>query len=177
MFLTFLNNLIWDSNKQFLSICIKGVLHYLYKTFDRNCLHLKVKSHRITSKDRKCCPCCSRLIDRSKQLSPWAHFMNCLNSVSSAVADPGFPVGGRRPHGGRQLLRWLCFEKFVCQNERIWTHGGARTGSAPWIRHCSVLCIVKINQFFTVTLADTLLEKMLINLNNFCRFFFLSAND
>ena len=42
------------------------------------------------------------------------------------MADPGFPVGGRRPRRGRQLPRQLHFEKFVCQNERIWTlRGGA----------------------------------------------------
>ena len=45
-----------------------------------------------------------------------------------AVADPGFPVGGRGPlTGGRGLLRRLRFENFVCQNERIWTLG-ARGG-------------------------------------------------
>ena len=43
-----------------------------------------------------------------------------------AVADPGFPVGG-----GRQLPRRLCFEKFVCQNERNWTLRGARAGGVP----------------------------------------------
>ena len=64
-----------------------------------------------------------------------------------SVADPGFPVGGCRPHtggadvvgGGRQLPRWLHFKKFVCQNERIWTRRGARAGGAPWIRHCVLL--------------------------------------
>ena len=45
------------------------------------------------------------------------------------MADPGFPVGGGRgPRtGGRGPLRWLRFENFACQNERIWTRrGGAR---------------------------------------------------
>ena len=32
--------------------------------------------------------------------------------------------GGHWPHGGHQLPRWLCFNKFVCQNERIWTLRG-----------------------------------------------------
>ena len=44
------------------------------------------------------------------------------------MADPGFPVGGRGPRGGGGgLPRWLRFENFVCQNERIWTleEGGA----------------------------------------------------
>ena len=37
---------------------------------------------------------------------------------------------GRWPRGGHQLLRRLCFKKFVCQNERIWTLGGGG-GCAP----------------------------------------------
>ena len=50
--------------------------------------------------------------------------------------------GGRRPRrGGRQLPRRLHFEKFVCQNERIWTRrGGARRRRPPWIRHWVGLC-------------------------------------
>ena len=48
------------------------------------------------------------------------------------VADPGFPVGGRGPRrGGRGLPRRLRFENFVCQNERIWTLGGACAGHLP----------------------------------------------
>ena len=48
-------------------------------------------------------------------------FVKCQLSV----ADPGFPVGGRGPRRrGRGLPRWLHFENFVCQNERIWTLGG-----------------------------------------------------
>ena len=43
---------------------------------------------------------------------------------------------GRRPRGGRQLPRRLRFEKFVCQNERIWTLRGAHAGGAPQIRQC-----------------------------------------
>ena len=39
-----------------------------------------------------------------------------------------FPWGRWPRGGGRQLPRWLHFEKFVCQNERIWTLGG---GGAP----------------------------------------------
>ena len=50
--------------------------------------------------------------------------------VIITVADPGFPIGGHRPRGGRQLPRRLHFEKFVCQNERIWTLRG-RTPVAP----------------------------------------------
>ena len=49
------------------------------------------------------------------------------------VADPGFPVGGVADlvGGGRQLPRRLRFEKFVCQNERIWTRRGERASGAP----------------------------------------------
>ena len=43
-----------------------------------------------------------------------------------SVADPGFPVGG-----GRGLPRWLRFENFVCQNERIWTLRGDAPGTPP----------------------------------------------
>ena len=35
------------------------------------------------------------------------------------MTDPGFPVGGPYLVGGRQLLTWLPFVKFVCRNERI----------------------------------------------------------
>ena len=39
-----------------------------------------------------------------------------------------FPWGGMDLVGGRGLPRQLCFEKFICQNERIWT---LRRGRAP----------------------------------------------
>ena len=49
-----------------------------------------------------------------------------------AVADPGFPVGGRGPRrGGRGPPRWLRFENFACQNERIWTPWGGGAPGAP----------------------------------------------
>ena len=55
-----------------------------------------------------------------------------MGSMIMSVADPGFPVGGGADLvGGRQLPRRLRFEKFVCQNERIWTRRGARAGGAP----------------------------------------------
>ena len=47
------------------------------------------------------------------------------------MADPGFPVGGRSPRGGHLLPMQLCFVKFVCQNERIGTHGGGAAGAPP----------------------------------------------
>ena len=41
-------------------------------------------------------------------------------------------MGGADLVGGRQLPRRLRFEKFVCQNERIWTRrGGARRRRPP----------------------------------------------
>ena len=47
---------------------------------------------------------------------------SCVFNLALAVADPGFPVGGRGTRrGGRGLPRWLHFTNFVCQNERIWT--------------------------------------------------------
>ena len=51
--------------------------------------------------------------------------------VHRAVADPGFPVGGVDLVGGRGLPRRLRFEKFVCQNERIWTLGRGRVLATP----------------------------------------------
>ena len=48
------------------------------------------------------------------------------------MADPGFPVGGRgRRRRGSGLPRWLRFENFVCQNERIGTLGGGHVPGAP----------------------------------------------
>ena len=50
-----------------------------------------------------------------------------------SVADPGFPVGGRRPPTR------VLFGGNVCQNERIgshWRGGGVRAGGTPWIRQC-----------------------------------------
>ena len=33
--------------------------------------------------------------------------------------------------GGRELLRELRFENFVCRNEGIWTHRGHAPGTSP----------------------------------------------
>ena len=39
-----------------------------------------------------------------------------------AVADPGFPVGGREPRrGGVDSRGGYVSKKFMCRNERIWT--------------------------------------------------------
>ena len=46
------------------------------------------------------------------------------------VADPGFPVlGAVDLVGGHRLPTQLCFENFVCRNERIRTLGGVRRGT------------------------------------------------
>ena len=51
--------------------------------------------------------------------------LDSKDTFPSAVADPGFPVGGGLDLvGGGGLPRWLRFENFVCQNEIIWTLGG-----------------------------------------------------
>ena len=42
-----------------------------------------------------------------------------------AVADPGFPIGGRGPP------TWALFGENVCENERIGSHRGACTRHAP----------------------------------------------
>ena len=48
------------------------------------------------------------------------------------MADPGFPIGGRGPRtGGRGPPKWLRFENFACQNERIWTRRGGAPGARP----------------------------------------------
>ena len=50
------------------------------------------------------------------------------------MADPGFPVGGRR-----RLPRQLRFENFVCRNERIWILGGRAPGTPP--RSANAVCV------------------------------------
>ena len=87
----------------------------------------------IASKHLSGCHTCDFLIQNCSELH-----MN-LNLCYIAVADPGFPVGGAwtSQEGGCGLPRRLCFEDFVCQNERIGTlRGGAHAGRAPQIRQC-----------------------------------------
>ena len=72
---------------------------------------------------------CTNLCSRFKFVS-FSVRNNGLTSI--VVADPGFPVGGHGPRMGRRgLPRQLRFEYFVCQNERIWTLGGACAGHLP----------------------------------------------
>ena len=65
-----------------------------------------------------------------------------------AAADPGFPIGGC------QLPRRLRFEKFVCQNERIWTLRGHAPVAPPWICHwcvfenCNIYAFVDVYSHF-----------------------------
>ena len=52
--------------------------------------------------------------------------------ITCPVADPGFPVGGGADLvGGAPTPETTTFEKFVCQNERIWTRRGARARQRP----------------------------------------------
>ena len=44
------------------------------------------------------------------------------------MADQGFPVGRRRPVGGRRPPTRVHFGENVCENERI---GGVHRGHAP----------------------------------------------
>ena len=43
-------------------------------------------------------------------------------------------MGGRQPRRGAVTLDDYVFVKFVCQNERIGTLTGERSGCPPWIR-------------------------------------------
>ena len=57
--------------------------------------------------------------------------VKCHRDIS--VADPGFPIGGVDlvGRGGAWTPEVVTFQKFVCQNERIWTLRGACAGHAP----------------------------------------------
>ena len=48
-----------------------------------------------------------------------------------AVADPGFPVGGRQVFGGRRPLTQVLFGENVCENERIGSRWGGRAPAVP----------------------------------------------
>ena len=48
------------------------------------------------------------------------------------MADPGFPIGGGLdPLAGHGPPMWVLFDKNVCKNERIWSHGGACAWHTP----------------------------------------------
>ena len=50
-----------------------------------------------------------------------------------AVADPGFPVGGVDPLGGRGPPTQALFGENACENERIGSRRGVCARHAPWI--------------------------------------------
>ena len=51
--------------------------------------------------------------------------------LHKTVADPGFPVGGRAPIGGRGPPTWVLFGENVCENE-IGSHRGWHApGTSP----------------------------------------------
>ena len=86
-----------------------------------------------------------------------------LFSSTFPVTGPGFPVGGRGPRrGDRGLPRQLRFEKFVCQNERIWTLRGAWAGHPPiYIRQCFhsiILHLCSSETFYWSFVWTTLLD-------------------
>ena len=56
------------------------------------------------------------------------------------VADPGFPVGGRRPRRGAPTPEVATFRKFVYQNERIWTLRVRAPAAPPGSANALVSC-------------------------------------
>ena len=56
------------------------------------------------------------------------------------MADPGFPIGGVHPLGGRGPPTQALFGENVCENERIGSHGGGgRAPSTPPPRSANVM--------------------------------------
>ena len=47
------------------------------------------------------------------------------------MADPGLPVGGVHPLGGRGPPTWALFSENVCKNERIGSHRGWHAPGMP----------------------------------------------
>ena len=63
-----------------------------------------------------------------------------MESIFKTVADPGFPVGGRRPVGGANL-RCIHFSvKMYAKMKEIDPVGGGGGAPAtpPWIRQCKI---------------------------------------
>ena len=58
-------------------------------------------------------------------LDNWLALADPGGGWCTPVADAGFPIGGCG------LPRWLHFENFVCQNERIWTLRGEHQLGMP----------------------------------------------
>ena len=56
---------------------------------------------------------------------------------TEAVADLGFPVGGRRPRrGGANSRGSYVLKNLYVKTKESGPIGGARTGGTPWNRHC-----------------------------------------
>ena len=60
--------------------------------------------------------------------------VNAVHICTEAVADPGFPVGGRSPvRGVHGPPTQVLFGENVCENERIGSHGGVHPARFPQI--------------------------------------------
>ena len=89
------------------------------------------------------------------------------------VADPGFPVGGRRPLGGGGAdSQGGNFENFVCQNERIWTLG-ARPLHPPMHTMQNIVQFPEQSKIFVhnelgrIKMTEDVYNFILHNLNKF----------
>ena len=51
--------------------------------------------------------------------------------IQFPAADPGFPVGGRQPHRGQQLLTWLMFCKICMSKRKNLDPWGGTLGATP----------------------------------------------
>ena len=86
---------------------------------------------------------------------PTQHDILAISSVPSSeykrfqvsVVDPGFPLGGVHPLGGRGPPTWALFSENVCENERIGSHRGTCTRHAPLDPPMSVF--IKITYFLS----------------------------
>ena len=73
---------------------------------------------------------------------PFCQFCLAQLSLPHHVIIYSISGGSKISCSGRQLPRQLRFEKFVCQNERIWTLGGARAGGTPLDPPMSIAWII-----------------------------------
>ena len=87
------------------------------------------------------------------------------------MADPGFPVGGRRPRGGGRVLpRRFQLENFVCQNKRIWTLRGRAPGTPPPRSASEEMRVIVIQLGCVSNLFPLFLSKILTNWMKMHRF-------
>ena len=54
-----------------------------------------------------------------------------MSQVSLAVADPGFPVGGRAPVRGRGPPTWALLVKMYAKTKELGPIGGRAPGTPP----------------------------------------------